>query len=91
MRKAILKEWKAHTKNFDKNGEWFECTNVETDSMSNYAVGAEITTTYSNGQEKTMVLKTKKEADDYSEKQKEKYGDCSVCNRFKRLLKMVNK
>ena len=87
----ILKEWKEHKNNYDKSGEWFECDQTETNVYTNYAVGASITTTYSNGEEKTIILKTKKQADAYSKKQKEKYGSCVVCNRFKRLLSQAKK
>ena len=87
----ILKEWKEHKNNYDKSGEWFECDQTETNVYTNYAVGASITTTYSNGGEKTIILKTKKQADAYSKKQKEKYGGCVVCNRFQRLLSQAKK
>ena len=91
LERAILKEWEAHKENYDENGEWFECNIVETDAYCNYGVGAKIITTYAGGGEKTVVLKTKKEADDYSKKEKEKFGGCSVCDRFERLLKVVRK
>jgi len=88
-KRQILKEWKDHKENYDKNGEWFECNQTDTDANFNYAVGCEITTTYAKGGEKTLVLKTKKEADAYSKKEKKKYGGCSVCDRFERLLKQA--
>jgi len=86
LKEKIKKEWKEHKENWSKDGEWFECNNVETDAYNNYSVGASITTTYADGREKTIILKTKKEADAYSEKQKKKFGGCSVCDRFESLL-----
>ena len=82
----IKKEWKEHKENWDESGEWFECSDVENDVYNNYAVGASITTTCSNGLEKIIILKTKKEADEYTRKMKEKYAGCCVCNRFRTLL-----
>ena len=82
----IKKEWKEHKENWDESGKWFECSNVENDVYNNYAVGASITTTCSNGQEKTIILKTKKETDEYTRKMKKKYAGCSVCDRFRTLL-----
>jgi len=88
MEKLILKEWQDHKNNYDnKSGEWFECEATETETYCNYAVGASITTTYANGREKTIILKTKKEAEAYSEKEKKRFGGCVVCDRFERLLK----
>ena len=87
MENAILKEWKEHKENCSEDYEWFECGQTDTDANFNYAVGCEITTTYASGGEKTIVLKTKKEADAYSKKEKKKFGGCSVCDRFERLLK----
>ena len=87
----IKKEWEAHRNNYSKDGEWFECNAVETEAYNNYQVGAKITTTYADGREKTLILKTKKEAEEYSKKQNKKWGGCSVCNRFKRLLSWAEK
>ncbi len=89
--KEIMKEWAAHRNNWDENGEWFECEASETGAYCNYAVGAQITTHFDDGREKTIILKNKKEADAYSKKEKERYGSCSVCNRFKRLLAAARK
>ena len=89
MEKAILKEWKEHKENCSEDYEWFECGQTDTDANWNYSVGCEITTTFAKGGEKTIVLKTKKEADAYSKKQKERFGGCSVCDRFERLLKQA--
>jgi len=87
MEKAILKEWKEHKENCSEDYEWFECGQTDTDANWNYSVGCEIC----EEGKKTIVLKTKKEADDYSKKEKEKFGGCSVCDRFERLLKVVRK
>jgi len=87
----IKKEWELHKNNHSKDWEWFECNATETDANCNYSVGASITTTYADGRKKTIILKTKKEADKYSEKEKRKWGGCSVCNRFKRLLSWAEK
>jgi len=91
LKEKIKKEWKEHKENWSKDGEWFECNNVETDAYNNYSVGASITTTYADGREKTIILKTKKEADAYSEKQKKKFWGCSVCDRFESLLSWAEK
>ena len=91
LKEKIKKEWKEHKENWSKDGEWFECNNVETDAYNNYSVGASITTTYADGREKTIILKTKKEADAYSKKQKKKFWGCSVCDRFESLLSWAEK
>ncbi len=87
----ILKEWIAHKNNFDKSGEWFECNQTETNACCNYSVGVSITTCYADGREQIHILKTKEEAEDYSKKEKEKFGGCGICDRFKRLLSEAKK
>jgi len=91
FKELVLKEWKAHKNNYDKDGEWFECSDVETDATCNYVVGAEINTIYANGREKKIILKTEKQANDYSKKMKKRYMGCAVCNRFKRLFSAAKK
>jgi len=91
LEKAILKEWKEHKNNFDKHGDWFECDIIEGIAMCNYSVGCSITST-KNGKEKTIVLKTKKQAEKYGKKERKKYySHCDICKRFGRLLKIAKK
>ena len=87
--KVLKKEWKAHRENITKSEMWFECTNTENEGMNNYAVGTTIHTTFSNGEEKTIVLSTKKQAEEYSKKEKASYGKCIICSRFERLLRAL--
>ena len=90
IEKLIKSEWKNHKINHSKDFEWFECSLSEANAYGNYAVGCRITTTMPNGKEKTIVLKTKKEAREYGEKEKASY-DCSVCKRFKRIISAIGR
>jgi len=80
--KEIEKEWNEHKKKHSKDYEWFECNKTSAEYNFNYSIGCEII----DNKGKSTILKTKEEAEEYSKKEIKKFGECSICDRFQRLI-----
>ena len=91
IKKIILNEWKEHKNNYIVEEMWFECPRTEQGSYT-YDIGFTINyTDATTGKETERVLKTKKDVLDYKKEEMKIFGYCDVCERFKNILKELEK